>query len=372
MVISNKNFKFGFSLIEALVVMSIVTIFVAVIANVIPHKSKPKVSAEAHGGYECYWKNNKLYSRTITVGSEHAEKEETTSDDRGKYCVFRPNHYVPYLIFNVVGGGAKGGTNDGGAAGQFASAFFPIPHTSYKLYPGKGGTVSNPQGSPSYVTANDDVLVEVAGASDSADATTSTVDNIVDVYLAGQMGANVIAYGCNYTPRVWLGVDNLIHISFCKNSTDVVEETFEFNNPSYTDTKLRYKRTIMNSPVVGSNVTDSDGTKARVLSKLKDGTTNIWEYYDIGAFIDLDLDPLDLPYPCTYNIIRSMNSPMCPSRYKIEIKLDIPDNSAVGATSSLTKYADLMQYNNLKSIKPGNGGAQGNGAGYAGGILVSW
>lgn len=373
MVKSSKNFKHGFSLIEALVVMTIVTIFIAVIANVIPHKPKPKLSAEAHGGFECYWKSDgKLYSRVITLGNENSEKEETGSDVNGKYCFFKPNHYVPYLIFNVVGGGARGSSTNGGGAGQFTSAFFPVPQVSYKLYPGKGGTNAHTSGYPSFVISGGERIVEVNGGSDTSTAENSNVSDIVDVYLAGHMPQNVVAYGCAYSPRVWLGADGFIHVSFCETSANIVEKKFEYNNPDYSTNKAKYEKTIVNSPVVNSNATDSNGVRAKVLSTLKSGTTNIWQYYDIGVFIDSGLDPLNLPTGCTYNKIMAMNDPMCPSRFKLEIKLNIPDNGAQGATSSLTKYAGLMQLDNLKAVKPGNGGAKGNGAGYSGGILVSW
>ena len=351
--------KLAFSLVEALIVMTIAAIFVAVMASVVPHKSKPKISADAHGGFECYWKNNKLYSRTITVGNENTEKEET-----GNYCVFKPGQYISYIIINAVGGGARGGTNNGGSAGRFASAFFPIPNTSYKLYPGKGGTNSHHDGYQSKVTTEEDTIITVSGGNDAIVAQEAQVSDIIDVYATKGMNSTVVAYGCNYTPRAWLGTDKYIYVSYCATSANIVEKKLEFSNPAYTKNANKYK-TILNSPVVNDE-------NAKVLSRLKPGTIDTWEYYDIDLFLEAGYSPLNLPNGCTYSKITNMNDPMCPSRYKIEIKLNIPDNGDDGAVSSLTKYANLMHYTNLESLKPGNGGPKGNGKGRPGAILISW
>lgn len=367
MVKNNRlNFKYGFSLVEALIVMSIFAIFISVIASVIPHKAKPKVNAEAHGGFECYYKANKLYSRNIVVGIENSEKEETSHDANGKYCLFRPDPYLNYIIFNAVGGGSLGGANNGGGAGQYASAFFPTPKSEYKLYPGKGGSVSHADGYPSIVKSGNDTILQVSGGNDATTAENSNISDIVTVYQAGKMPSDVVAYGCNYTPHAWLDqTDGLIHVSYCATSTDIKEKTFIYSNNSlaaYPKSKVRYK-TILQSP--------ANTSTSKPLSRLKPNTINVWEYYDVGEWIDYGNDPLT-DNSCSYDEIVSMNNPMCPSRFKIEILLNIPDFGDEGAVSSLTKYATLMQYNNLKAVNPGNGGAKNNGAGKDGAILVSW
>ncbi len=354
--------KLGFSLFEALVVMSIVSIFVAVMASVIPHKSKPKISAEAHGGFECYYVGNQLYSRTISAGRENDPKPES-----GSFCEFRPDQYVKYLIFNVVGGGARGGASTGGGAGQYTSAFFPTPKNIYRLYPGKGGSTSaHSDGYPSFVRIGNDItnIVEVQGGNDLATAENTKFSDIKDVYISGHMGPSVIAFGCSYVPRAWKdSVDGLIHVEFCETSANIIEKTFVYSDdtlPSYPGSLQRYK-TILQTP---SNA-------SKPISRLKPGTKNIWEYQEVGRWVDLGQDFLS-DTSCSFAALQGMNDPMCPSRYKMEILLDIPDNGAIGANSSLTKYASMMGYNNLAGVQPGNGGNAGRQAGKHGAILVSW
>lgn len=351
----------AFSLVEALVVMTIAAIFVAVIASVVPHKAKPKISAEAHGGYECYWVGDKLYSRMITLGHEGEAKEET-----GDHCVFRPNKYVPYLIINAVGGGASGGSDNGGNAGQFTSAFFPIPQTSYNIYPGKGGTSDDPDGKPTRVDVGSETILEVSGGNDAVAIGNTKVTDIVDVLPYGNNMVDGF-YDCNFTPRASLEADNLIHVTYCKDkSANIVEQTFEYENSEYNNDKDRYK-TIRTSPVASDS-------NAKVLSQRKEGTVDTWEYYDVGVLLSLPggYDPLNLPDGCTYNKLIAMNDPMCPSRFKIEIKLNIPENGEDGAVSPLSKYAGLMQYTELIDIQPGNGGAIPSKDGKSGAVLISW
>lgn len=347
--------KYGFSLVEALVVMTVAAIFTAVIASVIPHKSQPKISAEAHGGFECFLGNDgKAYYRNIIAGKE----QEAIKSAHNDHCVFRPNKYANYLIFNVVGGGGYGKDGENGATGQYTSAFISTPQASYNLYPGIGGT-SSLTGGISYVTSGNKNIVSVNGGNSITLAGDTTVDDIIDVYQAGHMDSNVVYYGCNYTPRVWLSnEDHKIHVEYCANKTTIVEDAFEYSN-NYSNEKQRYK-TIKNSPVRDSNDT-------RVLSNISANDRTVWEYYDVGALLDAGYSPSKLPPDCTVDQLIAMNDSKCPSRYKIKIKLNINTDNV----STLTKYANLMQYNKLYNIAPGNGGAVG-GNGNTGAILVSW
>ena len=354
MVISScKKYKIGFSLLEAMVVMIIVAIFVAVIANSIPHKSKPKLSAEAHGGYECYWKGDKLYSRAIAIGTESSEKEETSD-----CCNFKPNQYVNYIVFNVVGGGSRGGEDIGGGAGAFKSAFFSSPNNNYQLCPGKGGNSTHSNGFPSTVKSGQNEIVTVEGGSDSTTVQNTKFSDILGLSIEG-MDSNVITYGCTYSPRAWLDdSDNTIHISFCRTSLDITEKVLEYSNPAYTRNEDKYK-TVLQSPTFGTPLLSYD----RVNNELV--------YYDVGEFVDYGKNPLNTS-GCTPGKIIEMNDPMCPSRYKLTIKINLPDYGSNGETSELTKYAQLMQYTNLVNIKPGDGGAQGRQNGKSGAVLVVW
>ena len=352
-----KKYKTGFSLLEAMVVMVIVAIFVAVIANSIPHKSKPKLSAEIHGGYECYWKNNQLYSRSIAISTETAEKEES-----GNCCNFRPNQYVNFIVFNVVGGGSVGGSDTGGGAGAFMSAFFSSPNNNYQLCPGKGGSATSSDGEQSYVTSDGKTIVTADGGNEATTIRNTKYSDILSVYVDKAMDSNVPVYGCSYTPRAWLDdTDQTIHISFCRTSLDITEKTLEYSNTEYETNKDKYK-TVLQSPLLNTpllNITQQD-------------ENTVLEYYDVGEFVDYGKDPRthESCKADNYAKITSMSDPMCPSRYKLNIKLNQLSNDAGGETSGLTKYAELMNYTNLAEIEPGNGGAQGGQEGKPGAVLV--
>ena len=55
MVMKMTKFRLGFSLFETFVVMAIVGIFIALMANTVAHRPKAKLASEAHGRFECYY-----------------------------------------------------------------------------------------------------------------------------------------------------------------------------------------------------------------------------------------------------------------------------------------------------------------------------
>ena len=362
--------KLGFSLFEALVVMSIVSIFVAIMASVIPHKSKPKISAEAHGGFECYYDGNNLYSRTISVGRENDPKLENGNDAYGKFCEFKPDQYVKYLIFNMVGGGSLGSSSTGGHAGEFKSAFISTPKTIYRIYPGKGGTASHPDGYRTFIQEPQKPgvnIVAVSGGNQNISALNSKFSDIQEVYVTGAMNENVAGYGCSYYPRAWIDQDDgRVHVEACMSSTVVQEDIYEYNHDETLEPPLtglnRYKA-ILQTPHSASKP---------FLSQRLTSTETAVEYYDTKVFVDaVRLDPLT--HSCTFARISSMNDAYCPSRYKLKFVLNFPPEDPNGAASSLTKHAFLMGYNRLYAVRPGNGGPRGGGqAGKAGAVLVSW
>lgn len=370
-MVKTDNYKFGFSLLEALIVMAIASIFIAVMANVVPHKPKAKLSAEVHGGFECYWNDGTLYSRTITVNNEDQGKPVVCNpEEECDHCEFRPPQALSYMIFNAVGGGSYGGVDNGGGAGQYTSAFVSIPQKVYRLYPGKGGTSGHHDGYETTVKPGlegNDTIVNVSGGNDATTAIHTKITDIVDIQATG-MASDTPQFGCTFSPRAWVGEDDKIHVQYCTTKTTVTEKTLNYSTTS-GNIKTKYQ-TIITSPVVGTGAGVLSG-----LRKNKNGTysNNTWEYYDIDVLLDNGYDPANnnLPKGCTFDKIIEMNDPMCPSRYKLTIKLNIPDNGENGATSELTKYAELLGYSGLKNIKPGNGGAI-NSNGNDGAVLVSW
>ena len=147
MIHKNNNYKFGFSLFEVVVTMSIVAIFIAASSNVFTQRHKNRVANPSHGRLECYYGNdNKLHQRLVF---ENVVSSDSVMED-GK-CTFTPNNAASYLIISAVGGGGAGGTDYGGSAGQFETQI--LSNTTHKLeiFPGKGAAVDVNKGEDTIV-----------------------------------------------------------------------------------------------------------------------------------------------------------------------------------------------------------------------------
>ncbi len=173
--ISKKN-KYGFSLFEVVVTMSIIAIFIAAASNVFTQKYKRKVALPAHGRFECYYDNTgtltqRYMSENVVVNDFHPGTE---------YCTFEPKKAAAYLVINAVGGGGAGGVNYGGSAGEYQSVFLTTTTHNLKVYPGKGAEY-NPDtnlvladyGGDTYITDDDsnnrEVIRMKGGRSQSGD-----------------------------------------------------------------------------------------------------------------------------------------------------------------------------------------------------------
>lgn len=86
-----RNLAQGFSLVEALVVMTILAIFFAFAGKVITTKPKPKLQRTTHGYYECYYSGG-LHQRYVLEGNE-------TEPEAVSQCVFTPRSGT--VVFNV-------------------------------------------------------------------------------------------------------------------------------------------------------------------------------------------------------------------------------------------------------------------------------
>lgn len=84
-------FKQGFSLVEALVVMTVLAVFFAFAGKVITAKPKPKLEKTTHGYYECYYSGG-LKQRYVLENTEN-------SIESVSQCVFTPRSGT--VVFNV-------------------------------------------------------------------------------------------------------------------------------------------------------------------------------------------------------------------------------------------------------------------------------
>ena len=84
-MIKRQNTKLGFSLMEALVSMLILSVFFAATAKVITKKKKPEKIVYPHGYYECYYDGGSLYSGESTNFAAPEIKQIS-----GSSCTFTP------------------------------------------------------------------------------------------------------------------------------------------------------------------------------------------------------------------------------------------------------------------------------------------
>ncbi len=367
-IMVEKNMqKKGFSLFEAVVVMMVASVFIAVMANSIPHKVKPKVRADAHGRFECYYKGNTLYQRQVIDGSAPIETLATNPS----YCEFKPNPYAQYIVINAVGGGAGGvaRTNNSGSAGEFSSMFVPAPETVYRLRPGRGGSAGN-SGMPTTVDScgsrcsladafNEALRVE--GGSSTMSIISQRPENLQSCDIVAENSSG--AFNCNTNARCEiLNGGQVLQVSFCRR-TDfyrTMDIPFESSNNTWNSIK-------------GNKCRRNDGIGTFVL-------------YDVSAFSDYKIPATNNGVPTCgqanipfgsnplWNVgENNLRSSSIPSFYKMRLVFDtnvgLPQE---GTPSDMTRYVTAMRYNaGVGLLNPGNGGAVGN-PGSAGAVIIMW
>ncbi len=164
--------KFGFSLFEVLVTMTIVAIFICASSNIFTQKHTKRVALPNHGRFECYYDDSgKLMQRIVSEDFVTENKNVTSSG----YCSFKPNKAAAYLVISAVGGGGYGGTTYGGSAGEFVGLFLSSTSHHLQLYPGKAAGSVNENGGTTEVidkgdddTGSDVIISAEGGRSDSS------------------------------------------------------------------------------------------------------------------------------------------------------------------------------------------------------------
>jgi len=384
---NNYTFKNGFSLFEAFVVMLIVSIFVALMANTVAHRPKAKVASEAHGRFECYYENNNLYQQMFTensstgrVKSNKTIKVDINSDGKKeniKVCEFTPPSYAKYMIIDAVGGGA-GGSKDGGASeGQFVSTFYATIERKYYIMPGKGGNKKNgavaaKSGEPTlvYSISKDkdsdgeykyNSIIVAAGGKALSSLENTTISDVLSCQITEWPTDD--EYDCHITPTCQVS-NGKIEVSFCRSKGSYVTKQLEYKHKNKDGTiEMGNPRYIVNN----------------VYTQNKN--TNTWIYHDISQWSDYndkDLDPT-----ASYRASRgsgwspTVNDEWVPSMYTMELLMNTTADGNHANPSNLHRLIESMQYKCIKSgtcmkdANVGQGGAK-NQNGTAGGALFLW
>ena len=206
--LKNKT-KYGFSLFEVVVTMSIVAIFIAACSNVFTQKHKKRVSSPTHGRYECYRNaagtvNYRLFNESVLADSGTVASGT---------CRFTPPKYASYVVINAVGAGGYGGTATGGSSGSYANMFLSTTDHILELTPGTaaanatvargGATLVIDKGKAG--TDNRTILNLSGGKSDSAAS-----PSFRDCTFAN------VAYSCGYDPTCTIKEsDKVIEVTYC-------------------------------------------------------------------------------------------------------------------------------------------------------------
>jgi len=385
---NNYTFKNGFSLFEAFVVMLIVSIFVALMANTVAHRPKAKVASEAHGRFECYYENNNLYQQMFTensstgrIKSNKTIKVDINSDGKKeniKVCEFTPPSYAKYMIIDAVGGGA-GGSKDGGASeGQFVSTFYATIERKYYIMPGEGG--KRAQGSNPAKNGGETLVYSISKDKDSdgeykynsiiVAAGGKALSSLENTTISDVLSCSITewctqeAFDCHITPTCQI-VGGNVQVSFCrsKGSYITVSIPYKVNKKNSTTVEMGNPRYVVNNVY-----TTRKGS-------------NIWVYHDISQFSDYndtDLDPT-----ASYRNSRpggyfpTVDDPYVPSLYTMELLMNTTADGDHANPSNLHRLIESMQYKCIKSgtcmkdANVGQGGAK-NQNGTAGGALFLW
>lgn len=347
--------KSGYTLLEAAVVMLIVSIFIAVIATVIPHKVKPKTESDAHGHFECYYSGNRLVQRTFAEGNNDPEIVDRTSQG---FCEFVPPKYLRFLIINAVGGGS--GT---GNAGKFVSTFYNSAlSASYKIYIGQGAADN---GSDTHVNnAEDDEIIRVGGGIDLTDIRNTSVENIIGCTVTGLQHDDNRPFNDDYICDKG---------PICEVSNDKIQVSYCRTNELYRTVYLPYQRRSVSSgsdDYVEASETNFRNTQVIVESPYTswDYANGILTYCDTSLWDDWGRDP-DAAWTVNTSTCTS-NNEIVPSLYKMQIRID---TSREAAESQMTKYIKMLQYDAsdaITTIEPGNG--KSSGKGNDGAVLIIW
>ncbi len=401
MVKNNKVLKFAYSLLEASIVLIMVSVIISLSSNVVVSKIKSKTNTKPHGRFECYYVNGELMQHSVINGRDFGVEKSSNPN----YCLFKPNQYVKYLVANIVGAGAPYTSAGGGGAGEFVSKFFSSPASHYLLYPGKP------------VVYNSSALTDEQIKSMKSYITKSIISTNPESYAAiasgGINGTNIFnilpeqleschvvkvndKFDCKVAPGCVISDSNtlangssLYHTLKClpASSSDCIFKDKKIT-VSYCASIDEYKTVEYNlSDILAMIKSNSEGAKYN---------KNVLTYYS-----DIFYKELGCKAYRTDNDKNNTSDEKCkllyekwnktdfervdnadsPSLFKLELKFNIHQDSKLGEVSELTKYAKSMQFYEVKNgsvnttsgiaaAAPGDGGSSSSKDGHTGGIVL--
>lgn len=112
------NKKIGFSLIEMMLLLLILSLMTAASVPILSRKHKVAPVKAFHGRYACFWNGNHLWQQQYS--GENIIQNEAVSQ-----CRFEPPKKANYFYIQIIGGGGGGGS---------AGYYTPETNSSLKMY----------------------------------------------------------------------------------------------------------------------------------------------------------------------------------------------------------------------------------------------
>ena len=357
--LNNKN-KYGFSLFEVVVTMSIVAIFIAACSNVFTQKHKKRVSSPTHGRYECYRDaSGNVKYRLFNEGV--LANEGTASDNK---CKFTPPKYASYIIINAVGAGGFGGTATGGSSGSYANVFLSTTDHVLEITPGlaaadasvtKGGSTTVYDKGKSGTDAKL-VLNLSGGKSDSASST-----SFKDCTFAN------VAYDCGRSPVCTIKEsDQVVEVTYCSAKGSNILNP---GDPSLRTVNIPFKNSATDDFEDGCNSHFAESSSITSILDTYKGE-NIAEL--AKGIITYDYTKRKCKYPNTQidaELITYFTINLSTEGNYSEYREESPFNGYVNALNISGGIA--TQDSSGNPISTGDGGGKNQKGGH-GGVLVTW
>ena len=359
--LNNKN-KYGFSLFEVVVTMSIVAIFIAACSNVFTQRHKKRVSSPTHGRYECYRDESenvkyRLFNEGVLANSGAATD--------GK-CKFTPPKYASYIIINAVGAGGHGGPVTGGSSGSYANVFLSTTDHVLEITPGKAAAnASVARGESTIVsdigksgTESPKIVLDLAGGKSNSAGSTSFRDCTF---------AN-LAYDCGRSPVCTIKEsDQVVEVRYCSAQGSGILDP---GDSSLRTVEIPFKNSATNDDF-------NDGCNSHFPESKK--ITSILDTYSGTAIAELAKGIITYDYTkrkCTYSY--TWDDAESITYFTINLSVDgnyseyreaSPFNGYVHALNISDGIATRDDSGNL--ISTGDGGGKNEKGGH-GGVLVTW
>lgn len=373
--LKNKT-KYGFSLFEVVVTMSIVAIFIAACSNVFTQRHKKRLTSPIHGRYECYRDAagtvyERMFNNSVPIFSRAAVD--------GK-CKFNPPNSASYIIINAVAGGGYGGSTYGGSAGTYTNLFLSSTDHVLEIIPGRAAaTAATASGENTKIydlgqsgTDSATLIIDLKGGKSDSSQTLSFRD-CTFVHKEYECGVEPVCTIEETWQNPSGNVEGAVSVTFCSaKGKDVIDP----GDNVVRSVKIPFKTSL---PEADKDFDDGCYPPKHYQS-LNQKITSIWDTYNTSA-AELAQGVITYDYSktkCPIDSPSNLYDPNVITFFKINLSVD-GNYTEFAEESQLNGYVNALQISggiaSLDSsnnrISTGDGGAKGQKGGH-GSVLITW